>query len=164
MEQVPQLSKVQPPESSVEAARAAFRLYNTKLFGEGQFNLATLHFDSSLEPLAAGVRGSHAVARQLLYKSGTVCIDMRMQRNPGSESILLIGQLLDSASPDQGIGGVPVSVLSKGHTVSHKQTNQDGEFDFGLDPSTDMQLVFGIDPSRTIVVSMPESEGTKKIM
>jgi hypothetical protein len=46
--------------------------------------------------------------------------------------------------------------------VSRKQTNQDGEFDFGLEPKRDMQLVFGIGESRTIVVALPE--GTDRVM
>jgi hypothetical protein len=109
------------------------------------------------------MRSGHATARQLLYKSGSVCIDMRMQPTPGSESIVLIGQLLDSMSPGQGMGGVSVSLMSKGDTVSRKKTNDAGEFDFGLEPLRDVQLVFGIGDSRTIVVSVPEG-GSNKVM
>jgi len=156
MEQAKQLKAVEPPESSVSAVRASFRLRNVVPFPSGKLDLAVLQFDSLLQPLAVGVRSGHNSARQLLYKSGSVCIDMRMQPTPGSESIVLIGQLLDSMDPGHGIGGIPVSLLSKGDTVSRKQTNQDGEFNFDLDSIPDMQLVFGVSDNRTIVVAVPQ--------
>jgi hypothetical protein len=157
MDETQQLNRVGPPESSVRAVKAGFRLRKVVPFPEGKLDLAILQFDSAQQLLVAGVRsGGQNSARQLLYKSGTVCIDMRLQPTPGTESMVLIGQLLDSMNPGHGISGIPVSLLSKGDTVSRKQTNQDGEFDFGLEPNNDMQLVFGIGNRRTIVVAVPE--------
>jgi hypothetical protein len=156
MEQAQQFNGNEPPESALLAVKASFRLRNVIPFPSGKLELATLQFDSNRQPLAAGVRSGHGSARQLLYKSGSICIDMRMQPTPGSESVVLMGQLLDSLNPGQGIGGIPVSLLSMGDTVSRKQTNLDGEFDFGLESGHEMQLVFGIGASRTIVVAVPE--------
>jgi len=158
MDETQQLNHTEPPESSVRAVKAGFRLRKIVPFPSGTLDLATLQFDSDQQPMVAGVRSGHASARQLLYKSGTVCIDMRMQPTPGSESIVLIGQLLDTLNPGHGIGGIPVSLLLRGDMVSQKETNQDGEFDFGLELSRDMQLVFGIAESRTVVVAVPERE------
>jgi hypothetical protein len=157
MQHTRQSNRMHPPESSVRAVKAGFGLRKVIPFVSGKLDLATLQFDSERQPLVAGVRGSQPSARQLLYRSGSVCIDMRMEPTPGSESIVLVGQLLDSMNPDQGIGGVPVSLMSKGDTVSRKQTNDAGEFDFGLEPGKEIQLVFGIGGSRTIVVSVPEA-------
>jgi len=157
MVQTRHLNRTEPPKSSLRAVKAGFGLRKVVPFPSGKLDLATLQFDSDRQPLAAGMRSGQSSARQLLYKSGSLCIDMRMQPTPGSESIVLIGQLLDSMNPGQGIGGVPVSLLSKGDMVSRKQTNEAGEFDFGLELGRDMQLVFGIGESRTIVVSVPES-------
>jgi len=156
MEQVKQKRRMEPPDSSLQAVKTGFRLRNVVVFPSGRLDLAMLQFDSDCQPLVAGVRSGHTSARQLLYKSGTLCIDMRMQATPGSESFVLVGQLLDSMNPGHGISGIPVSLLSRGDTVSRKETNQDGEFDFGLRPGTDVQLVFGIGQSRTIVVAVPE--------
>jgi hypothetical protein len=160
MDETQQLSGAEPPESAVRAAKAVFRLRKVLPFPSGRLDLAALQFDSNREPAAVGVRGAHASARQLLYRSGSVCIDMRMQPTPGSESMVLIGQLLDSMNPGHGIGGIPVSLLSHGDMVSRKQTNQDGEFDFGLESEGEgnVQLVFGMADSRTIVVAVPDSD------
>ncbi len=158
MQNTRQSSRMEPPDASVRAVRAGFSLRKVVAFPSGKLDLATLQFDSERQPLAAGMRGAQATARQLLYKSGSVCIDMRMEPTPGSESIVLIGQLLDSMNPGHGIGGICVSLLSRGDMLSRKQTNEAGEFDFGLETGRDMQLVFGMGDSRTIVVAVPEAK------
>jgi hypothetical protein len=147
----------EPPAWAVEAAQASFALRNVIPFPTGKLELAMLVSDSALQPAAAGVRGSYPV-RQLLYKSGSICIDMRMQPRPGSNSMVLMGQLLDSANPDHGLGGVPVSLLGAGGTVKRNKTNDVGEFDFGIDALKHMQLVFGMGKRRTIIVPVPDGE------
>ncbi len=147
----------EPPAWAVRAVNASFAVSKLML-KPGKLEIAKLLFDSALQPVAAGLRGTTAVARQLLYKSGSVCIDMRMQPKPGSDSVVPIGQLLDSAKPDHGISGIPVSLLSRGETVLRRKTNDVGEFDFGIAVLSQMQLVFGIGKGQTIVVSVPDSE------
>jgi hypothetical protein len=164
MEATKKLNNLEPPTAALQAVKASFGLRKVVTFPSGKLDLAVLQFDSELQPLAAGMRSGPGSARQLLYKSGSVCIDMRMQPTPGSESILLIGQLLDSLNPGHGIGGIPVSLLAKGDTLSRKQTNDAGEFDFGVKPMHEMQLVFGIGESRTIVVSVPQATYSGRVM
>jgi hypothetical protein len=118
---------------------------------------ATLVFDSFQTPAAAGIRGAFTSARQLLYRSGSVCIDMRMQPKPGTDSMVLVGQLLDSASPTQGMGDVSVSLVCEGDTVACKKTNDFGEFDFGFETLHHSQLIIGIGKRKTIVVPVPDS-------
>jgi hypothetical protein len=157
-------TRFEPPAWAVRAVQASFALKKILPFPSGKIEMAKLFFDSSLQPIVAGVRGSAPTARQLLYKSGSVCIDMRMQPTPGSISMVLLGQLLDSTKPDHGIGGVPVSLLSAGDTISSKRTNYVGEFDFGVAALQQMQLVFGMADSRTIVVPVPDAIDSMKIM
>lgn len=158
MENMQELNRISPPEFVVRTTKASFGLRKVVPFPSGRLDLAILQFDSLTQGLVAGVRsGGQSTARQLLYKSGSVCIDMHLQTTPGSESVLLIGQLLDSLKPGHGIGGIPVSLLRKGGTVEKKRTNDAGEFDFGVETMRGMQLVFGIGESRTIVVSVPDA-------
>jgi hypothetical protein len=154
----------EPPLWAVQAVNASFAARRVVPFLSGKLELAKLLFDSALQPIAVGVRGTATVARQLLYRSGSVCIDMRMQPKPGSDSMVLLGQLLDSAKPDHGISGVPVSLLSKGDAVSRRTTNDVGEFDFGVDALSHLQLVFGIGESRTIVVPVPDGESSQGLV
>jgi len=149
----------EPPSWAVQAVNASFSVRKAIPSRQGPLELAKLLFDSALQPAMAGVRGTASIVRQLLYKSGSVCIDMRMQPKPGSDSMVLIGQLMDSAKPDQGMGGVPVSLLCKGDTVSMGTTNDVGEFDFGIMANAQLQVVFGIGDTRTIIVPVPEGDG-----
>ena len=146
-----------PPDSSIRLVEASFAMRQLMSGGTQKFELATLVFDSSKVVTLAGVRGGYAPARQLLYKSGSVCIDMQMQPKPGSDSVVLMGQLLDSSRPAHGIGDVPVSLLCEGDTLSRKTTNQVGEFEFGFGAVRDVQLVFGIGESRLLVVPVPNA-------
>jgi hypothetical protein len=126
-------------------------------FGRGKTDVALLIFDSAMQPLIQGVRGSAAV-RQMLFKSGSIFIDMQIQPTPGSDSRVLIGQLHDSTQPEHGIGGVPVSLFLEGGTVSRNETNQAGEFDFGIHAMGRLHLVFGIGDSRTLIVPVPDGD------
>jgi hypothetical protein len=126
-------------------------------FARVELEVAQLIFDSVLQPVVKGVRGSAAV-RQMLYKSGSLVIDMQIQPTPGSDSRVLIGQLHDSSNPDHGMEGVPVSLRLEGGTVSHNATNQAGEFDFGIHALGQLQVVFGIGGTRTVIVSVPDGD------
>ncbi len=150
----------EPPAVAVHAARASFALRKVVPFPAGQLEVARLLFDSTLQPVAVGVRGSVAV-RHLLYKSGEVCIDVRTQPKPGSDSMVLIGQLHNSTKPDRGISGIPVSLLCDGDTVSRGRTNDVGEFDFGLTALDHLQLAFGVGSNRTIIVPIPDGESAR---
>ena len=145
----------QPPESVVRIAKASFGMRKVALIKGGEISVATLVMDSLRQPLAAGVRGSFASVRQLLYKAGTVCIDLHISPKPGSESVLLVGQLLDSMQPTKALSNIAVDLLQSGNSVSSKKTNARGEFDFGLDASEDTHLAFGLG-DRTLLVPIPD--------
>jgi len=144
-----------PASASVEAKHSFFT--RQLKFARGKVNVAELIFDSAVQPLVKGVRGSAAV-RQMLYKSGSLFIDMQIQPTPGSDSRVLIGQLHDSAKPNHGIRGVPVSLLLEGGTVSRNETNEAGEFDFGIHALGKLHLLFGIDENRTLLVAVPDGD------
>lgn len=159
-----QENSFEPPASALQAVQTSFVLHKTLSAREStgkKFEIARLLFDSALQPVTAGVRSTASVVRQLLYRSGSICIDMRMQPKPGSQLMVLIGQLLDSAKPDHGISGIPVSLLCKGDTLSQSRTNDVGEFDFGVTAADHLQLVFGMADTRNIVVPVPDGESIR---
>jgi hypothetical protein len=147
----------EPPAWAVRAVNAMFAVSKVMSQTRG-LQIAKLLFDSTGQPATVGLRGAAAVARQLLYKSGSVFIDMRVQPKPGSDSVVVIGQLLDCDKPDHGISGIPVSLLSQGKTVSRGKTNDIGEFDFGVNALDKMQLAFGFSKDRTIIVPVPDAD------
>ena len=148
----------EPPAWAIRAVNASFAVHKAVRRPTERLELATLLLDSMLQPAVAGVRGTPAVARQLLYKAGSLCIDMRLQTKPGSDSMVLVGQLLDSTKPDHGISGIPVSLIAKGGKVVKGKTNKVGEFDFGITSFGQIHLVFGMGKSRTIIVPVPNAK------
>jgi hypothetical protein len=148
----------QPPESVVRLVKASFGMQRLAVAEGGEISIATLVFDSARQALAMGVRNTAPCARQLLFRSGSFCIDMRIQPRPGSDDVVLVGQLMDSLQPSRGISGVPVRLLRAGDTVSRKKTDDFGEFDFGFETPHDVQLAFGLKNHRTLLVAVPDAD------
>jgi hypothetical protein len=146
----------QAPASSIHMVKASFGMRNFGLAKAGKLELATLVMDSMQPTPAYGIRGSFPAARQLLYRAGTVCIDLHIRPKPGSEEVVLVGQLMDSMKPAKCMSNVPVALLQHGNSVSSKKTNDLGEFDFGFETPEDVHLAFGLD-NRTLVVPIPDS-------
>jgi len=145
----------QVPESSLHLVKASFALRGIAAFATSKLEFPTLLFDSLQQPSGAGVRSASSSARELLYKSGNVCIDLHVQPELGSESVVVVGQLLDSMQPTKGMADIPVSLLRHGTLVSGKKTNSFGEFDFGFDTPDDVHIAVGLDDQKTVVVPLP---------
>lgn len=151
-----QEGRFMPPEESVEAVIDAFAANPVMRSPTTEMGLALLVSDSFRQRPAFGMRGTSASGRQVLYKYGTISVDVRLQSTPGSPLVLLVGQLLDSSKPNHSVGEIPVVLLSKGVVVSQKHTNDMGEFDFGFDQLPHGQLVFGLDDQHKLVVPVPD--------
>jgi len=120
--------------------------------------VAQLVHDSGRAPSTAGVRGGYTPARQLLYKAGSVCVDMRVEPELGSNEVVLVGQLMDSRTPGFGLGDITVSLLCDAVPISQKRTNAVGEFQFGFRELHQAQLIFGMGQRGTLIVPVPDTE------
>src|SRR6185312_5479242 len=75
-------------------------------------------FDSTAQPLPAGARSSFVSDRQVLYRIGSVYVDMEFERHGNSPRWRVVGQMLDSARPGRPLTGVPVSIMERGRNVA----------------------------------------------
>jgi len=121
-----------PPESAVRIAKS----YAAGTEQEKR-SLATLVgeliFDSLREPSLAGVRSSATASpRQMLYRSGDYEIDLRIERELGSEAVSVIGQLLSKAG--KSVAGLPVALIGGVGKEATGATNSFGEFQLGFVP------------------------------
>jgi hypothetical protein len=147
-----------PPASTMRIVESYFGPLKLASSVPDGLAVAQLAFDSYQGAATAGMRGGpSAVPRQLLYKCGTLCIDMRLEPKPGSNYVVLVGQLIDAKKPLQGFDHVPVSLLSEGDKLSETKTNQFGEFHFAFESVKHMQLFFGIEQT-ALVVPLPENK------
>jgi CheY-like chemotaxis protein len=109
-------------------------------------NAAHLVFDSFLQPMPAGVRGlSQLPARQLIYQSGSLMVDLWLEPQTDSNSLALVGQIVDSSRPDCQFGSIPVVLHGRKGPIALTTTNKFGEFHFNFDfePSGTLEIEVG---------------------
>lgn len=125
----------QPPESAVRSIKGLGAVHIPP-----KSPLVRLLFDSSRNPIAAGVRSAATVARQLLYGVGAYRIDLRMEPQMDSDKVSLVGQILNSADPAKHAAAIPVVLLKGRKVLAESQTNGFGEFHLQCDLEGSLQL------------------------
>ena len=131
-------STYEPPAGIVRIAKAYFVTQQADAKQpKGVFELL---FDSLAQPAVAGARASVASARQLLYRIGTVYVDMRVDSEVNSERAALVGQMLDSARPGHPVSGVPVILMDGRKNVASAMSNDNGEFQIDFVIKSNLRL------------------------
>lgn len=133
----------EPPEGIVRAVKAYFEVEQRRAAQPKR--AFELLFDSLAQPVTAGARASVASARQLLYRVGTIYVDMRVDSETNSERAALVGQMLDSAHPGHPVSGVPVILMDGRKNVASTVSNNNGEFhmDFVLKSNLRLSVTVG---------------------
>lgn len=129
-----------PPASIVGTVKGTFGIRGPRRVGRAARAIASLLFDSARTALVAGVRSAGMAERQLLYGVSKYRIDVRIEPQPNSEKVALVGQVLNSIAPGESIGAVPVR-LCRGRTVLvESMTSAFGEFDVECDLGKGLEL------------------------
>lgn len=124
-------------------------------------------FDSAAQPLPAGARSSLVGDRQVLYRLGSVYVDMEFDWQADSRRWLVVGQMLDSARPGRPLSGIPVSLLERGRNIARTTSNDNGEFRLEFDTSPELKLELFIDRRHPVhlplvLAQSQETHSTKK--
>jgi hypothetical protein len=143
-------SSFEPSGGAVRTVNAAFANRRTARTRNAKSGVAALLFDSFRSPLLAGVRSAGSSSRQLLYGAENYRIDVRIEPRIDSEKIVLIGQVLNSADPEDRLSQIPVALLKGKKVLAKSVTSQFGEF----------QIECDIEGALLLKVSLP---GTKEI-
>lgn len=139
-----------PPPEILRVCESYISPFTTYRGAKG-FQLARLTFDSFEQQLIAGIRGSDASPRQLMYQCGDVFIDMRVEPKP-SDQLVLAGQIVQSGQTAGGVAAAPVSVLSGDKTVCSTTTNELGEFHLSFQSPGYLQILFTLETSKFLVL------------
>jgi hypothetical protein len=126
-------NELQPPDSAVRAMKGTFAIHGPKKQRRGALAPAKLLFDSGLSAVQTGFRSSGSSARQLLFGVGTYRIDLRMEPQLDSDKVAVIGQVLHSADPQEGLGALPVALVKGRKVVAETVTSKFGEFNLECD-------------------------------
>jgi hypothetical protein len=128
-----QETALDPPETAVRQMKAAMAIHGPRRQTGVARAAAKLLFDSGRSPVQAGARSSGSSARQLLFGVGTYRIDLRMEPQLDSDKVAVIGQVLHSTDPREGLGALPVALVKGRKVVAETITSKFGEFNLECD-------------------------------
>jgi len=77
---------------------SAFASASRNVAGKLRKIIASLVFDTYDEPLLAGVRRVGAPPRQLLFRAGSVDVDVKIESMEAHDRITLVGQVLSNTA------------------------------------------------------------------
>jgi hypothetical protein len=117
-----------PSSAAVRTVNASFANRFAGQLHHAEAEVASLLFDSFRSPLLAGVRSTESASQQLLYGAGDYRIDVRIEPQMDSEKVVLIGQVLNAADPDERLSALPVNLLRGRKILAESVTTQFGEF------------------------------------
>ena len=149
----------QPSAGTVRLAKAAFATVSMAQAKQKSQGLIEVLFDSFLQPAVAGARSTVIGTRQMLYRADPYQIDIQIEPKPGSNRLVITGQLLELSNP--GVIGRDIQVTlsnHRGHSVI-AATNQFGEFSGEIENSGDLELSIPCHGEQPIVISLRNALG-----
>jgi hypothetical protein len=123
--------------------------------------LARLVFDSFGEPQSVGVRSQERVSRQAMYRAGNTYVDLRMESEPGTRRVSLVGQIADSKAGRRSFGNVPVVLAAGTGILARAISNEFGEFQMKYEPSRRLRLYVPLRGDRGIEVPLSRLSDSK---
>ncbi len=130
----------QVPDYAVRSAKAIYALQRPAKVHILPRVLARLVFDSFREPVLEGVRSQHRITRQAMYEAGDYSVDLRMEHERGSSSVVLVGQIANRTQPDEKLSDVPVVLMADREILARTKSNEFGEFQVEYPPRKSLQL------------------------
>lgn len=104
--------------------------------------LAKLTFDTFTKPALAGIRSGPAAARQMLYETEELAVDLRFDHSPAPKLIHVTGQILHKREPYGAIPNAAVTVWTpKGLPIAEARTSDFGEFRLQFGPHEGLKLL-----------------------
>ncbi len=134
-----------PPADVVKVAKSQFAVAMPHVSSG-----VRLVFDSMLQPMTAGVRGSVA-ARQFLYETDDFYIDLRLEPRPQEDRACVVGQVL-SRTDKHAAEGVAVRVKEGKQPIAQTQTNRFGEFQLEFEVASGIYIAIARGQNDEIVL------------
>jgi len=117
--------------------------------------LANLLFDTFAQPLPTGVRSGAAVARQLVYEAEGLTVDLRVDPQPQSNKICVVGQVLDKGVSRVSPSGASIMIWTeKGQPILQVSANESGEFQLEFDAQDNLRLSIHVAGRGTIRIPL----------
>ncbi|MGB2621169.1 MAG: hypothetical protein WA857_01335 [Candidatus Acidiferrum sp.] len=149
----------QPPADLLRLAKAAFATSNLLPAQKESQSLIEVLFDSFQQPALAGARSVVIGTRQMLYRADPYQIDIQIEPKPGTNRLLVTGQILDLSNPSMIGRDVQVTISNRRGSSLVAATNQFGEFAGEIENSGDLELSIPGQGEQPIVISLRNALG-----
>ena len=149
----------QPPADAVRVVKAAYASAGMGHQEEETKSLVEVLFDSFLQPEVAGARSRPTGARQMLYRADSFQIDLQIEPKPGSNHVVVTGQMMDVSTAEIVSRGVQIKLSNFRENVIHTVTNEFGEFRCEMDNSGDLELSVPGRTGKPISISLRNALG-----
>jgi hypothetical protein len=152
-------AKYQPPADAVRMVKAEYAPARMGSHEREAKSLVEVLFDSFLQPEVAGARSRATGARQMLYRADSFQIDLQIEPKPGSNHVVVTGQMMDVSTPEIVSRGVQIKLSNFRENVIHTVTNEFGEFRCEMDNSGDLELSVPGRTGKPISISLRNALG-----
>ena len=120
-----------------------------------------LLFDSEGQAAGNGLRNSVIAARQLLFRIGSVFVDLEVGRENDSNRASIIGQMLDTSSPGHPPAGIRIALLDRNRLVASASSNDHGEFRLQFAAKDNLKLSVELDRKKPVHLPITNPAGTR---
>ncbi len=114
--------------------------------------IAALRFDSQLQLSSAATRGGPTRARQMLFTTEQVDIDLQIK--PGRADSDLLGQMLSTSRPGEAVPAFVSLQNNAGTLLRATETDSLGQFTFRQIPSGRYDLVFDLENQEVAITGL----------
>lgn len=133
-------SRATPPAVLPERARALFGPPVERLPGLVAAATARLVFDTFLQPLPAGLRGTSRLNRHLVFREHDLLVDVQVEPEHEAGQQCITGQVQSTRVPTEELADLPVMLLEGSRILMSTRTNRHGEFIFHAATRAEMGL------------------------
>ena len=152
-------AQFQPPAGGVRMVKAAYASAGLGKKQKQASSMLEVLFDSFLQPAVTGARSTAMGIRQMLYRADSYQIDMQIEAMPGTNRLVVTGQLMDVSTPEIVSRDVQVTLSNRCGSVVHTVTNEFGEFRGEIDNSGDLELSVPCRGHQPITLSLRNALG-----
>lgn len=145
----------EPPDDVLRCAKALYSAFPPDK--KSGLNLRVARLSRFGQQASEGTRSSPGPAgTHLLFREGTVLLDMSVRPMRASESVSLMGQVVDSAQLNVPMEDRRVSVVRASNALAQTSTNEFGEFRLEFEPSEDLLfLIVELENQSYLVSRLP---------
>lgn len=118
--------------------------------GAGDDAAYQLLFDGQEHATIDGLRNSVIAARQLLFRIGSIFVDLEVGRENDSNQASITGQMLDCASPGHPPTGIRIALLDRNRPVASVSSNDHGEFRLRFALKDNLKLSIELDRNKPV--------------